>query len=257
MKPLVETKAPLTQSTGFTLIEMLVVVSIITLLISMMLPALSQARSAAKQVQCASNLRSLGLAAHLYAEANRDRHVLHYQEFMTGLGNGQPSYFYGNPLALWQRGSGAILFNEGYLTSRKVFYCPDNDGHGSESAAWPGTPPGFSPTDQRLWGNYALVTGNNMFLSISVDMGVYQNIPDRTKANAREGSDIGGLLIASDYRALHTSTSPYLGNHQLRGGNTLFNGGHVRWIDDDQRASSYLWGRNINDVYRTAGWFNL
>lgn len=52
---------------GFTLVELLVVVSILTLLISLLLPALTRARKAAQQTQCASNLRQLQLAALQYA----------------------------------------------------------------------------------------------------------------------------------------------------------------------------------------------
>ena len=52
---------------GFTLIELLVVISIIALLISLLLPALSSAREAAKSVACRSNMKEIVLAQHYYA----------------------------------------------------------------------------------------------------------------------------------------------------------------------------------------------
>ena len=110
---------------GFTLIELLVVISIIALLISILLPALKRARSAARAIQCMSNLRMMGVANNMYAD---DYDGVYVPVRATGLPDrwfsGYDFYQYAGLSIYGSKFPGNVVST---LTWRPLF-CPDAPG---------------------------------------------------------------------------------------------------------------------------------
>lgn len=120
--------------TGFTLIDVLVSMAIITVLISLLAPSLSTVRESARQVICRSNVRQCGISIQQYADQNFDfvpRSLVDqqahpwdsiYLRYGASSSSATPPGHQGE----WD-GLG-MLYNKEFLPAPKIFYCPSHKG---------------------------------------------------------------------------------------------------------------------------------
>ena len=104
---------------GFTLVEMLVVITIIAILIALLLPAVNAAREAARSTQCKSNIRQFLIGMHTHAERSPD----------SAYSTGAYDLARDGSVDLW--GWVADLTNAGICKPQELL-CPSNPSKGSE-----------------------------------------------------------------------------------------------------------------------------
>ena len=113
---------------SFTLIELLVVIAIIAILAAMLLPALSAARARAKSSNCKGNLKTLALAANMYADENND-YILPWRNDYGNDGNQATDSVW--PYLVWDvmgintgMGNSGLNTIKSYPEQARMFMCP-------------------------------------------------------------------------------------------------------------------------------------
>ena len=203
---------------GFTLVELLVVIGIIAVLVGIILPALTRARSAANRAQCLSNQRQLATAMHIYSQENKGRFPFNFDGMNASLA------WY-----VWYKEAEAyrftdqgwfglgMLFRKGYIKDPKAFYCPEmREDRFTYPMGWEGWG-GASGHDRKSIGYlYRLF---------------HQRIPPQvTQAEVdkisqlRMGRFRGRIAIAADIFYYWPHLNPW-------GVNVAFPDGHAEWVN--------------------------
>ena len=133
---------------GFTLVELLVVISIITLLLGVLVPVLSKARRAALRTVCRSNINSIGLSFRIYLDNN--------ENIMPPATN-MPSLKLNNDPPITK-------FLLPYLSEPKTFECPSDKGQQSTTGQK------YFITEDSSYGYNTQLGGNPVSKSYPVEM---------------------------------------------------------------------------------------
>ncbi len=122
-------KRSLQRRSGFTLVELLVVVAIIGILVGLLLPAVQAAREAARRMQCQNNLKQIGLAMHNFEST--------YQRFPSAGGQSQSYWNFQTPATYGYE-------NGGWHYQILPFMEQNNIANLRQSQGWFGAPQGIS-----------------------------------------------------------------------------------------------------------------